>query len=88
MQGERFIGNFPDQGLNEAVLPSLGRPRVALDLEDLPPDQRAENGLDLLRRPTNHRTERLGAKRKPENRAVLEERTIVWRQGVQARCDE
>ena len=44
---ERFVGDVPDEVLQEDVLPVLGRPRIGLQTQHLLAHQRREQRLDV-----------------------------------------
>ena len=87
-QGQRVVGDLADQRLDVAVLSTLRRPRVGVDLEQLAPDQAAQARLEVGLGPTGDGGERIGAEGEPQHGRVLHEATVLGVQGVEPRADE
>ena len=79
---------MPDEILEEAVLSSLGRPRIRLDAEHLFAHERREQRLELVLRQSDERRDSPHAERLAEHRPVLKKPALRGREAVEPRGDQ
>ena len=85
---ERLVGDEAEQVLQEAVLATLGRARIALDREHLLAHERREQRLQLRLRKARQRRERLLRERLAEHGGVLERAPLARLEAVESRRHE
>ena len=73
---ERAVGDLADERLDEPVLAALRRARIALDVEQLAPDEVAQARLELVGATPLDRGQRIGGEDLAEDGRVLEEAAI------------
>ena len=73
-----------NHALQEPVLAALGRSRIEIDREKLPPDEVTQDRLELALLPLGDRAERRHGEALPENRCVLDEPTLFGRKRVES----
>src|SRR5262249_26451662 len=85
---EGLVGDAPEEILEEAVLPVLGRARVGLDTEDFLPGQGREQWIEVGFGQPRNSGKRSLAERLAEHRSVLQNAPLLCRESVQPRGDE
>jgi hypothetical protein len=86
--GEPFVGAQADEVLQDDVLVPLRRPRIGLDPEDLLPDQAGEQGLEIGLGTSGDRRQGGDREGPSQDGGVLQERTLVGVEAVEALADE
>ena len=69
-------------------MPAFGRPRIGLDVEQLPPHEVAQPRLELGHIHPTRAGQRIGSEDLTEHRRILEERPIGGLEGIEPRGDQ